>query len=271
MPYPRAHYWLLLLFPLTALAFWPAYFSNMRGAPYAFHVHGISASLWIALLAFQSWAIHGRRNALHRSVGLASFALFPFFVAGGFLVLQTMAVKFAAQSDPFYRMFGARLGTVDLISSLAIPWLFMMALRTRRTVHLHARYMLATVFFLLAPILSRLAPALPPFAIGGPDDLYKFVPIVHLANGGAVLLALFLAWRIPKHGRPWLAIAGLIAFQSLAFETVGRSAAWESLYSRFGTLPAPLVASIGFALAIAATWAGWSAVPPAPARRAAVA
>ena len=121
LPYPRAHFWLLLLFPLTGLAFWPAYFSDFRAAPYAFHVHGITASLWIALLAFQSWAIHRRRNSLHRSVGLASFALFPFFLVGGLLVLQTMAIKFGIQADPFYQMFGARLGAIDAVSVIALP------------------------------------------------------------------------------------------------------------------------------------------------------
>src|SRR5687768_16585659 len=102
MPYRHAHLYLLLLFPLTGLAFWPNYFGRLAASPAAFHIHGATASLWIALLAFQSWSIHARRNAWHRSVGLASFALFPLFVAGGLLVIQTMAVKFAGRSDPFY-------------------------------------------------------------------------------------------------------------------------------------------------------------------------
>ena len=82
MPYRHAHWYLLLLFPLTGLAFWPNYFGKLGDSPYAFHVHGVTASLWIVLLAFQSWAIHRRRNHLHRSAGLASLALFPLFVAG---------------------------------------------------------------------------------------------------------------------------------------------------------------------------------------------
>src|SRR5688572_1810979 len=148
MPYRHAHYYLLLLFPLTGLAFWPNYFSKLAASPVAFHLHGMTASLWILLLAFQSWSIHRRRNALHRTVGLASFALFPFFVTGGLLVIQTMAVKFGGRVDPFYTAFGARLGLIDMVSSLAIPGLFYMALKRRRKVHLHARYMLAPILFL---------------------------------------------------------------------------------------------------------------------------
>ena len=96
MPYRHAHFYLLLLFPLAALAFWPNYFSIVRSAPFALHAHGVTAASWIALLAFQSWSIHRRRNALHRATGLAGLALFPFFVAGGLLVIQTMAAKVAA-------------------------------------------------------------------------------------------------------------------------------------------------------------------------------
>jgi len=269
VPYPRAHLWLLLLFPLTGLAFWPAYFSDFRAAPYAFHVHGITASLWIALLAFQSWTIHRRHNALHRSVGLASFALFPFFLVGGLLVLQTMAVKFGAQADPFYRMFGARLGAIDAVSVIALPILFGAALARRRKVHAHARYMLATLFFLIAPILSRLLPILPPLAIAGPADFGNFAIGVHIANAVAALIALVLALRAPKHGRAWLIVAGLAVLQSVAFETLGRSAAWEASFVSLASVPTALLASMGFAVAVGAIWIGWSAVPPRAQREAA--
>ena len=266
MPYRRAHLWLLLLFPLTALAFWPAYFGNLRNAPYAFHVHGITASLWIALLAVQSWSIHARRNALHRTIGLWSFALFPLFLVGGLLVLQTMAAAFAARTSPFYEMFGARLGTLDAISVVAIPVLFATALRRRRKVHLHARYMLATVFFLIAPILSRLLPALPPLAISGPADFHRFGYGLHISNGAAALLALILWWRAPKHGRPWLVVLALMALQSAAFESIGRTAAWQSLFISIASVPTALLVCLGLAASAAAIWIGWSAVPPPPRR-----
>lgn len=265
MPYRHAHWYLLLLFPLTGLAFWPAYFSRVGASPVAFHVHGVTASLWIVLLAFQSWSIHRRRNALHRSVGIASFALFPFFVAGGMLVIQTMAVKFAGRADPFYDMFGARLGAVDALSSLAIPCLFYLGLKWRRKVHLHARYMLSPILFLLAPILSRLLPALPPLTMAGPADFYRFAYGVHLANGLAIAIALFLYFRAPKHGRPFLLTGGLVAAQSLLFETLGRTAAWESLFAAIGSVPPSAIASLGFAAGVAAAWAGWAGTPP-PAR-----
>jgi len=271
MPYRHAHWWLLLLFPLTGLAFWPAYFGDFRAAPYAFHVHGLTASLWIALLAVQSWSIHRRRNDLHRAIGYGSFALFPFFLVGGLLVLQTMAIKVATQASPFYDLYGARLGTVDAVSVLALPAMYYAALARRRKVHEHARWLLGTVFFLIAPILSRLLPALPPLAITGPADFHRFAWSVHIANAAALILALALAIGSRKHGRPWLVVAALIVLQGIGFEFLGRSAAWQSAFTALGSLPTPLLAGIGFATAVAATWAGWIAAPPLPPRRTAAA
>lgn len=270
MPYRHAHWYLLLLFPLTGLAFWPNYFSKFTASPYAFHVHGITASLWILLLAFQSWTIHNRRNPLHRSAGWASLVLFPLFLAGGLLVLQTMAVKFQAREGPFYSLFGARLGMLDTVSSIALPFLFYRAIRWRRKVHLHARYMLAPILFLLPPIVSRLLPILPPFAIAGPDTFYRFAYGVQASLGLTVALAAFLYLRAPGHGRPYLIVGGLTALQILLFETVGRMPAWESLYASLGHVPTPLVASLGLAAGILAGAAGWIGGQP-PARREAAA
>jgi hypothetical protein len=257
MPYRHAHWYLLLLFPLTGLAFWPNYLSVFAGSPYAFHVHGLTASLWIALLAFQSWTIHHRRNALHRGAGLTSLALFPFFLVGGLLVLQTMAGKVGTGEDPFYNLFGARLGTMDALSSIALPFLFYKAIRGRRQVHLHARYMLAPVLFLLGPILSRLMPALPPLAVTGPETFYRFGYGLHLSNGIAVAVAAFLYLKAPKHGRPFLVVGGLILLQSLLFETLGRTAGWKTLYASLAQVPTPLVVSLGLAAGILAGAAGW--------------
>ncbi len=270
MPYRHAHWYLLLLFPLTGLAFWPNYFSKFAASPYAFHVHGITASLWILLLAAQSWTIHNRRNALHRGAGLASLALFPFFEFGGLLVLQTMAHKFGARTEPFYAVFGARLGTIDTVTSIALPCLFYLAIRWRRKVHLHARYMLAPILFLLGPILSRLMPALPPLAISGPETFYRFGQGVHVANAIAVAIAALLYARAPRHGRPFLIVGGLIVLQSLLFETLGQARAWQALYAALADVPVPLVVSVGLAAGVLAGAAGWAAGQP-PARRGATA
>jgi hypothetical protein len=91
----------------------------------------------------------------------------PLFTVRGFLVLHSMSAKFVAGADPFAARYGARLGTLDTVSTFVIPRLYFMALKHRRKVHLHARYMLGTVFFLIVPIVGRLLPILPPWRSTG--------------------------------------------------------------------------------------------------------
>jgi hypothetical protein len=263
MPYRHAHYWLLLLFPLTLLAFWPGYFSTLSEAKVALHIHGMTGTAWVLLLVAQSWTIHHRRNVLHRRIGLGGFLLFPLFTVGGLLVIQTMAQATSVGADPFYIIYGARLGTLDSISTVGIAWLFFMALKNRRKVHLHARYMIATVFFLFAPIFSRIFTDYPPFLIDSPATFHRFASALHLSNALAALLALGLAWRARKHARPFVMVATLIAFQSLAFDTIGRTAAWRTMFAAIGEMPTPTLIAIGLTGSAAILWFGWTSAPPA--------
>ncbi|MDB5720451.1 MAG: hypothetical protein JWP15_1069, partial [Alphaproteobacteria bacterium] len=47
MPYPRAHYFVLLVIAVILLGFWPSYFGVWGSVPWQFHVHGTAASLWV--------------------------------------------------------------------------------------------------------------------------------------------------------------------------------------------------------------------------------
>src|SRR6476619_6296845 len=122
MPYRHAHYYMLLLMVLTAVAFWPIYFSVLPSAGIALHIHGFSASLWMALLAFQSWSIHHRHNEWHRTVGIASLAIFPLFFAGSLLIVHTMASNFVT-GDFFDSRFGSRFAAIDAVAIPGIAFL----------------------------------------------------------------------------------------------------------------------------------------------------
>ena len=267
MPYRYAHVYLLLLFPLTLLAFWPSYFAVLPAASWPIHFHGVIASLWIALLAWQSWTIHHGRTEQHRAAGLASLAVFPFFLASNLLIVHSVAGKFVTGENPFAARFGARLAILDLIATAAIAFLYWSALRWRREVHLHARFMLATVFFLFAPIFARVFRLyVPPLAVV-PPEFDGFLFNVQLANFATLLLAVALAARLPKHARPWLMTAAAVAVQMVAFETLGGWAAWEAVVLAIAALPASLVFSSGLAAGALVAWLGWSAVPPRVAGR----
>ncbi len=269
MPYRRLHVWLLLLFPLTFLAFLPGYFLVFTTASWSFHVHGATAAAWIGLLAFQGWSIHRRRNDLHRAAGLASLALFPFFLAGNPLILHSMAFKFASGTDLFYGPFGSPLAAVDTVATIAIGWFYWEGLRSRRNVQLHPRWLAATILFLLAPVFGRLIAILVPgLQIRGPEDFDLFWTAVRIANILVLVIALLLARSAGRHARPLLAAAALVVMQMIAFELAPGLAAWESLLVAISRVPAAAVFAVGVAAGAVVAWLGWSAVPPRPARTA---
>jgi hypothetical protein len=259
MPYRHAHWYLLSLFPLAGLAFWPSYVSQLRTAGAEFHAHGITASLWIALLAFQSWTIHRGRRETHRSAGMLSLALFPLFLAGGVSIFIGMAKRFEAGTSPFHLMYAPRLAWLDVVAVIGMAAFYYLALKHRRKVHVHSRYLLATALFLMPPILSRLSPFIPPLSPSGPADFYKIGYGVHIANSITIATALLLALRAPKHGRPWFAGAALVAASMVLFETVGRWPAWQALFVHAAGLPVLPVILAAAAAGAAIAWAGWTA------------
>ncbi|MBI1394223.1 MAG: hypothetical protein GC152_15950 [Alphaproteobacteria bacterium] len=261
-PLPFRHGWvaILLLLPLVGLAFWPNYISRITTAPIAFHAHGVTATLWIALVAAQILSIHHASPKLHRTLGKLSFVLMPLFMAGGVMILQSMAVGFATNRDPFVSLLGARLGTFDVIAGAGFGFFYLMALLTRRSPQLHARYMTATVLFLIGPIIGRLMPGfVPGLGISGIEELSKFGLTIHAGNAIAAAIALYLVARAPRHGAPFLIAAALIGLQSAAYKFVGPLAWWEAVFVRIGEVPGTLAICFAFAAGIAIVFVGWTA------------
>lgn len=121
MPYRYAHYVILLvLLPAIAVAFTPHYFGDLPAASFAFHAHGVTASLWVVLVMAQSWTAHARRFSWHKWIARSVLVLVPLFAAGGVLAMQSMATKFVTRSDPFYAVPGARLGLDDVVATIAL-------------------------------------------------------------------------------------------------------------------------------------------------------
>ncbi|MEP9357939.1 hypothetical protein [Sphingomonas sp. KR3-1] len=259
MPYRHAHWVLLALFPLAALAFWPGYLATISTAPVQLHMHGITATLWLMLLVAQSWSIHAGRNALHRTLGAASLILFPLFLAGGAGVFLSMARGFAQATSPFNVVYAPRLALIDLVSVVSFALFYYEALRQRRKVQLHARYMLATVIFLLPPILGRIAPLVPGLGVHGPAEFGKLALDFQLADALTALIALGLAFTSGRHGRPFFLAGAAVLLASLLFEFLGPLAAWKALFAQFAAVP-PLPFALAAGVAGAGiAYAGWIA------------
>lgn len=112
MPFPHANYFAGFVLLTIVIGFWGSYFVPIAEVPLAFHVHAFTAMAWVVLLMFQHWSIHGRRNALHKKVGMLSLGLFPFLIVG-FVMTINVAARFvssdsAAPLTEFRPLDGAR-------------------------------------------------------------------------------------------------------------------------------------------------------------------
>ena len=259
MPYRNAYLYVLALLALTFVAFWPSYLSDLPGAKAAHHFHAASAVLWTILASVQSWTIHHDQFALHRKTGLAVFALFPLFLVAGMWVIHVEATTLAGDlTDPDQI---AQFGWFDPLANIGFAVLFWGGLRYRYKVHLHARYMLGTTMFVVAPIVWRL--------LRGYSSTIREMPFSYpfaVANLVAIAIALALYRLAPKHGRPWLIAAGFIAAQEITFETLGRLPAWAPIFARVADSNLPFLLLITGIVSLGIAWHGWvaGARPVAP-------
>lgn len=242
MPYRYAHYFILLiLLPAIAVAFTPRYFGVLPAASFAFHAHGVTASLWVLLVMAQSWTAHAKKFALHKMVARSVLVLVPLFAAGGILAMQSMAEKFVTRSDPFYAMLGARLGLDDVVATTALVLMVRAAIVNRRRMGLHAAYMLSTVLLVLSPVVARLP-----------------IPLIpHLGDAITIVTALSLYAIRRRDGRPFLIVAALSVLRVVQFHTLAASEWWAGAFGALKDLPAAPLAIAAMLAAGLAIWTAW--------------
>ena len=116
--------------------------------------------------------------------------------------------------------------------------------------------MLGTVMFVVAPVIWRLLRNYTPGFLQGevPFD-FPFT----VGNAAACAIALALYWQAPKHGRPWLLVAGIIAAQALLFLTVGKWPAWAPIFASVAAVNLPFLLILTAIVSVSIAWHGWVA------------
>lgn len=257
MPYRHAHWVLAALIAVAIVAFWPGYFGTIAGAPWGMHLHGVTATGWLVLLAVQSWSIQERRVALHRTLGQASLYYFPLFLAGAAAVILSMAR--ATPSHPLYQVYGDRLAATDGPSLLLLAWLFHRAIAERRQVRRHAAHLLATPLLLLPPILGRIVPVPDALTALSSDPIPGFGWSVRIGAVTAIAIAVFLYARRPRDGQAFLVTAAALSVFTVFFDTLGRSGFWHGAMRWLAAQPDAAVLGTAAALGALASWSGWVA------------
>lgn len=267
MPYPRAHYYVLLVIAVTVAGFWESYFSTFTEGPWQFHAHGIAASIWVVLVATQSWTAHRKNFAWHAAAGKASLLLFPFLIGGLAAIIDLTAKGYVAGDGATRALFGGSFLIGLVLAIAAYVLLYYRALKYRRKVWLHSGYMLATPLILWESPFSRLMIGfVPGLGIAGPQDFPHILESIVWAMATALAFCLFVRWRIGERAHPFLVAGLFIAAQMVAMGWLGDLAILRWSLTFIGQLPSAIVVAAGFAAGAATSWAGWNAGkrPPIP-------
>lgn len=260
MPYRYGHYFVGFVLLVILGGFWGSYWSIIGNVPTAFHIHAISSSTWLILLIVQSVAIHGRLNAFHKQMGLASFALFPFLILGFMMIIDVSANRYAEAENPFIMHNGPSFGIGMAIAVAAYLTLFFLALKNRRNIKLHAGYMLATPLILFESPFSRVIGEFMPWMnfIGseGPQVVQDTIAV---SDSLGVIFALMLYFMDRKYGAPWLVAAFFMALQAVVMWFAPFVPGLGGFFRAYAQIPLALTATAGIAAGVLAGWLGWRA------------
>lgn len=260
MPYPRAHHYVMVVMAVVIAGFWPSYFAVWGSVPWQFHAHGVAASIWVMMVAAQSWTAHRGRLPLHRAVGKSSLLLFPLLIGGLAAIIDLTAKGFVAGDNPVRMMFGGSFLIGLALAIGAYVTVYYRALKYRRKVWIHSGYMLTTPLILFESPFGRLLNMfMPGLAIRGPNDLHLIMPAIlwSMAIELAVIAAIWLKYR--ERANPFLIAAGFIVAQMLTMGLMTESALLRSLLVMIGHLPSAAVVGAGCAIGALTSWAGWQA------------
>lgn len=260
MPYRHAHYFVGFVLFVIVVGFWASYFSIAGSVPLAFHVHAVSSMTWLGLLIAQHVAIHRRANQLHRQMGLASFALFPFLILGFVMIINVTAERYTVQPNDFSLYIAPAFGVAMAIAIAAYLTLFYLALKHRRNVRLHAGYMLATPLILFESPFGRFMDTLfPPWNIIGSEGPHAILDGIVLSDGIAIIFAMTLYFMNRKHGTPWLIASAFMALQAAVTWFAPSIPILGTAFSAYAAIPPAVTLALGLLAGGAATWLGWQA------------
>jgi hypothetical protein len=87
----------------------------------------------------------------HRYLGWSSLVLVPLIIAGGLIMMKLMVHRQA--SYPPNTVY--QLAFIDILTLLGFAVIWFLAIRYRKKIKLHARFMVSTIFGPLIPALTR--------------------------------------------------------------------------------------------------------------------
>ncbi len=221
--YRNSPFYFALLLLIALIGFFPSFYGRIGDAKLTHLVHGGTATLWMLLLIGQSWLVRQRQMRWHRAIGKFSVVLVVLFAIGGVMIDHDLLTR----DGGFARAFGHRLFFLDMLATVYFVVAWGLAIRYRRNVQLHARFMSSTALLLLPPALGRVLG----FHVLPQGSSFALAFHLSFAISALVVIALLLHDRRSsgKMRAPYLILLGVMAVQQASYEVLPRMDAWMDL------------------------------------------
>lgn len=223
--YANAYLYLGIGLLATFIGFLPSYFSKLGDFNSVYHFHGITATLWMLLLIIQPYLYKIGKLKYHRWIGWASIFLAISVILGGLLMLQLMIQgkdKFGIESMPYQIAF------INMFSLFMFALFLVLAIKNRKDVKLHARYMVCTIFSPLNPAIIRI------FSRHGLTDSFQVaLTWSHVIPELILILLILDDKRKGKVRRPYIICLGLIVIQHGLMYFSGNWEWWRFFMNQF--------------------------------------
>ena len=217
------------LFLLALVAYWPTYFSRVLGADHYTHFHASLAALWRLMLAAQPMLIRAKRLTWHRLLGAFSYVLAPLIVVSIMLLGHSRIKGLSGEAYAIQTYILYLQVSLTVLFGLS----YALAIYTRHTVALHARFMVCTAFTLIDPVVIRLM-----FWMGSrtPSWNYQWVTF---GLTDLVIVALIVLERRSRAGRRVFPVmlAVFVLAQIPALFGLTNTAPWQAFARWFAALP----------------------------------
>ncbi|MBC6112661.1 hypothetical protein ACFOG5_11410 [Pedobacter fastidiosus] len=127
-------------------------FPSFEGFTWAHHFHGVVMLTWVLILVAQPILIKTKKLEWHRTVGKASYFIFPFLVLSFFLVARASYlrnIKFGSEADA---LSGMANGIPDMFY---ISILYGLGIYYKKKTSYHLRFFASIGLMILGPGLGR--------------------------------------------------------------------------------------------------------------------
>ncbi len=184
--YGNVYLYLALGLLIVFWGFSKSYFGRLEDTPLPYHIHGISATLWMIILIAQPYLYKINKLKIHRYLGWSTIVLVPVIVLAGLEMMKLMILN--QTNYPPNVVY--QLAFIDAVTLLGFAVLYILAIYFRKNLKLHARFMVCTIFGPLNPATTRIF-----FFLGLADNFNEALTLSYLL---LELVLLFIIWRERK-------------------------------------------------------------------------